>query len=115
MSIVILKSILIFLLISTYIFYLVDLRKFNKILKKYLLSTQNLLNFLKDNKKIEVNLLKEKLDDITKNGSFLIISFFRISLPFIISLFAYRFIGLNFSMKFLIAISSLPYFILLLK
>lgn len=112
--IIFLKSIFIFLLICTFIFLFVDYRKFTKLFKKYLSSIKALIKLIKkDSEKIDINLLQEKLDDITKNGLSLMINFISISFPFIISLFLNRLIGLNLSLS--IAISSLPYFIFLFK
>jgi len=112
--IIFLKSIFIFLLICTFIFLFVDYRKLTKNFKKYLSSIKALIGLIKkDSKKIDINLLQGKLDDITQNGLNLLIKIISISFPFIISLFLYRLIGLNLSLS--IAISSLQYFILLFK
>ena len=114
MFIIFLKSIFIFFSISTFIFLFVDYRKITKNFKKYLSSIKALIGLIKkDSKKIDINLFKEKLDDITKNGLNLIINIISISFPFIISLFLYRLIGLNLSLS--IAISSLPYFVFLFQ
>ena len=89
MSTIFLNSLLIFVLICTYTFYFADYRNFTKVLKKYLLSLTEIINLIKSSKKIDINLLKEKLDNITKNGLNLIIQIISISLPFIFSLFLY--------------------------
>lgn len=115
MQIIFFKSILIFLLISAYTFLIVDFKKFSNSLKKYLFASKELLFLIKNSKKIEISLLKNKLDGVTKSGLDLIINIILISIPFIFSLILYKFIGLDFSMPVLILCSSLPYSVFLLK
>ena len=109
------KSLIIFLLVCNFTFFFVDYGNFTKVFKKYLLSIKDIIKLTKNSKNIDINLLKEKLDNITKNGSNLIINIIKIALPFIVSFFSYRFIGLDLSIKYLILISSIPYFIFFFK
>ena len=98
-----------------YIYNLCSLNKFQSLFKKYINAFNNLIKFFKLKESNNLNLIQDKLDEVTSSGLKIFFYFLKFLFPYLLLLYCFKISNyLNSSILFWF-VPSFPYLILFTK